>query len=664
MSLPFLLEIGTEEIPDWMIRPGLDRLAEGFQNLLKTNRFGAPMPAVDGTPRRLTLRASNMPAGRPDIVKSEEGPLVATGERAAQGFAKKHSVSVGDLEIFDSPGGPKYRVQKIVPGKSMQQILADDLRGVILGIPWPKTMYWTEDKNLRFIRPIRWVVALLGNEVIPFEIAGIKSGNVTSGHRILGAPQVPVTIDSYEQKLRENFVILSAKEREDIIRTKLGSVATDAGDLVTKLVYLTEFPTVIQGSFDQEFLALPQEVLVTVMKHHQNYFAVAEPEPEQRLTTRFSAVVNTNADPDGQIRRGNERVLRARFKDAKFFWDTDLRKKLVERLPDLAQVTFQAKLGSYLEKTNRIVALVKELGGDNTAIEAARLSKCDLTTELVKELPELQGQVGGLYKLAQKEPDEEPDDVWFAIYWQYFPVRMEDPIPPSTAGRLLSIADKLDTLCSCFGVGLIPTGSKDPFALRRGAQGIVKILVEGELRIPIRKFLNGDPKLEEFFLDRVRYYFKDIRGFKYDEVNAVLAAGWDDLKDVEERLGAIQSVRPTEDFEPLAASFKRIRNILRQAQFRKGEWITEMPPDPGAEQSLYDAIVAVREQVDAYRRKKDYRSALETIAGLRPIVDNFFDQVLVNDPDLVKRQRRLWLLDRALESFSTIADFSEIVTNT
>ena len=391
------------------------------------------------------------------------------------------------------------------------------------------------------------------------------------------------------------------------------------------------------------------------MRHHQRYFSVEA--PDGGLAPKFVAVMNTNADPDGLVRLGNERVLRARFNDARFFWETDQKKKLADRAADLAHVTFQAKLGSYLEKTERMIALVKELHGDHAAIRAAQLCKCDLTTELVKEFTELQGVVGGLYAREQGEPEE----VWQAIYDHYKPVSMEDSIPRNPAGGLVSIADKLDTLRGCFSIGLIPTGSRDPFALRRAAQGVVKILVEGELRLPVRKLLGGDAKLEEFVLDRVRYYFKDIRGFKYDEVNAVLASGWDDLVDVEERLVAIQAVRPTEDFEPLAASFKRIQNILKQAQFAgDGGQIDAALLEPGPESDLYKEFQKVRGAV----ANQPYRPALESIASLRPKVDLFFDKVLVNAPDAKIRQNRLTLLHTLLAEFSTIADFSEIVTNT
>jgi len=661
VSLPFLLEIGTEEIPDWMIEGACQQLTRLFTEISMFHRIGPGGTSQAGvantwtkaTPRRLALYSAYVIARQGDTEELIMGPPKSAGPGAANGFARKLGVSIDQLSTEVTPKGEYLSFLKKIPGRATRDILSEALPELILKIQWPKTMYWTGKSGQRFIRPIRWIVALLDNQVVRFEVAGVKSGNVTSGHRILGAPEIPVASENYEQKLLENYVILSPQEREKRIRAGIGS-ASDEGLLKT-LVNLTEFPSVISGTFESEFLKLPAEVLVTVMRHHQKYFAIYE---NGQLTNRFLAVTNTDGDPDGLIRRGNERVLRARFNDAKFFWETDQKKKLVDRVADLAHVTFQAKLGSYLEKTGRIERIVHdELGGDHAAVRAAHLSKADLTTELVKEFTDLQGVVGGLYAREQGEPEE----VWTAIYDHYKPASMEDSIPRHPAGQLVSIADKLDTLRGCFGIGLIPTGSKDPFALRRSAQGIVKILVEGELRLPIRKLLHNDTKLEDFVLDRVRYYFKDIRGFKYDEVNAILASGWDDLVDVQDRLVAIQAVRPTENFEPLAASFKRIQNILKQAQFTgDGGSIDASLLEPGPETDLYQEFQNVRNRA----ADQPYRPALESIASLRPKVDLFFDKVLVNAPDAKIRQNRLTLLHTLLAEFSTIADFSEIVTNT
>jgi glycyl-tRNA synthetase beta chain len=654
MSLPFLLEIGVEEIPDWMIPGALENLRSLFEESLGKAGIPAESVRADGTPRRLVLRAAGLPERQADSEEMVTGPPKAAPAAAVAGFAKKQGVAVEALAVHPTAKGEYYGYTKKIEGRAVRQILAEALPEIILKISFPKTMYWTAKSGPRFIRPIRWIVALLGADVVEFELAGVRSGAISSGHRILGA-SIPVSIEAYDALLRENFVLLSADVRREKIRAEVrqfhSQVRVDSA-LEDVLVYLTEYPTAILGSFDPQFLALPKEVLVTVMKHHQKYFSVED--DNGNLAPHFVAVMNTNEDPDGLVRRGNERVLRARFNDARFFWDSDQRKKLAGRLPDLAHVTFQAKLGSYLEKTERMMELVKQIGGDEFAVRSAQLSKCDLTTELVKEFTELQGIIGGLYAREQGEPEP----VAQAIYDHYKPVSMEDSIPSTRAGQLVSMADKLDTLRGCFAIGMIPTGSRDPFALRRAAQGVVKILVEGKLKLPLSELLNKDPQLQEFVLDRVRYYFKDIRGFQYDEVNAVLASGWDDLVDVESRLVAVQAVRPTENFEPLAASFKRVQNILRQAQFTGGALDAKLL-EAGPEADLHADFERVQREAGA----QDYEGALKTIASLRPKVDVFFDKIMVNAPDPKVRQNRLALLHSILSESSKIADFSEIVTN-
>jgi glycyl-tRNA synthetase beta chain len=637
MSLPFLIEIGTEEIPDWMIPGALESLRGHLEGL----GIGARM---DATPRRLTARAEGLVERLPDTEERVTGPRKNAPPQAVEGFARKQKVTPAELVIE----GEYYTFLRKTPGRVMIDVLAEALPGIILKITFPKTMYWAGKNGPRFIRPIRWIVALLGGEVIPFEIAEVRSGNETSGHRRLGGARVPVTIANYEATLRENFVILSADERRNKIEDGIAALGVrlkpDAALLET-LVYLTECPTPILGEFDPRFLELPEEVLITVMRHHQRYFSVED--ASGHLASQFVAVMNTSADPEGLVRRGNERVLRARFNDARFFWQTDQRKKLADRVEDLGHVTFQAKLGSYLEKTERVVKLVEGLGGSEHAQRAARLAKCDLTTELVKEFTELQGVVGGLYARAQGEPEE----VWQAIYDQYKPESMEDSIPRNETARLVSLADKLDTLRECFRIGMAPTGSRDPFALRRAAQGVVKILVEGPMALPLLTLLGDDQQLAAFFEERVKFYFRDVRGFAYDEVAAAMAAGWSDLPELEMRLARLQDIRRTPDFEPLAASFKRIKNILRQAEFAGGPFDAGLL-EPGPESDLFDEI------------NRSAGQPIESVIGaLRPRVDLFFDKVLVNAPDSAVRANRLAMLHGLLEQFQTFADFSEIVTN-
>ena len=341
----FLLEIGTEEIPHWMIPGALKQLAS-------MNLFGA-RPQVDATPRRLVVRASGLPERTPDEEQVIKGPPISAGDKAAAGFAKKQGVDVSAMAKV----GDYYELRKLVPGRAVRDILAETLPSTILGIQWPKTMYWVGGKTgPRFIRPIRWIVALLGDKVIPFELAGVKSGSITRGHRILGSASIPVTFDTYEGDLSKNFVILSTDERRHKIVAEITQLGAKLdADLIETLTFITEYPTAIRGDFDPAFLELPAEVLTTVMRHHQKYFSVES--ADGKLAPHFVAVMNTSGDPEGLVKRGNERVLKARFNDARFFWDVDQQKKLAERVEDLAKVTFQAKLGSYLEKTKRVVDL-------------------------------------------------------------------------------------------------------------------------------------------------------------------------------------------------------------------------------------------------------------------------------------------------------------------
>lgn len=659
--LSFLLEIGVEEIPDWMIEPALAQIRDLFTAILKDHNLGGDVAFTEATPRRLVLRADGVKQSQPDESRTMSGPPVASGAGAASGFAKKMGVSLGDLAKVQTPKGEYYSFEKHVPGRSSLAILAETVPVLISKITFPKAMYWTGKGGPRFIRPIRWIVALLGSEVVPFEFAGVPSGNRTSGHRILGGKDLPVTIESYEEVLRSNGVFLRADERRRRIEEALVNGVQKDEALLQTLVYLTEYPTPIRGSFAEEFLSLPREILTTVMRHHQRYFSVAD--EEGKLSPEFVAVMNTESDPDGLVRMGNERVIRARFNDARFFWDIDMRLPLSDRVDNLHKVIFQAKLGTYLQKTERMMELSRKLSNmvgtdEHVCVRAAMLSKCDLTTEMVKEFPELQGVVGGLYARAQRERAGVAD----AIYDQYKPVSMEDAIPSTPAGQVLSLADKIDTLRGCFSVGLMPTGSRDPFALRRAAQGVVRILVEGKLRVPISEIAEDDEQLREFLLDRIKYYFRDIRGFRYDEVNALITAGVGDLVDLENRLVAIRAVRPTENFEPLAAGFKRIANILRQASFTPEGAINTGLLDSGPEADLHGEFLRLRDLVYVHRKSGNYQAALEAIASIRPKIDLFFDKVLVNAPEERVRRNRLLLLSSLLSEFSTIADFSEIVT--
>lgn len=649
--LPFLLEVGAEEIPDWMIPAALEQLGKDFQALLDFNKLGGRVSRTDGTGRRLVLWAEGLIERQADSEEIVSGPPKAANPNAIAGFAKKNGVNVDDLKVETTAKGEYYTFRRQVAGRATVELLAELLPELILKLNFPKSMFWTVKGGPKFIRPIRWIVALLGETVVPFELAGVSSGSETFGHRRLGVRgAIPVTIANYEAELEKNFVIVSSVARREKIEREvaaLGNAQTDA-KLLETLTFITEYPAAILGGFDASYLTLPKEVLTMVMRFHQKYFAVNA--ADGSLAPNFIAVMNIPDDPEGNVVRGNERVLRARFNDARFFYDVDQKRTLIDRVSDLANVTFQAKIGSYLEKTARTVALAQELGGEDAAA-AAHLAKADLTTEMVKEFTDLQGIIGGLYIAAQGGKPE----VAKAVYEHYKPLSMEDSIPSTATGQAVALADKIDTLRSCFAIDMIPTGSKDPFALRRAAQGVVKILVEGELTPSLQELSAGDAKLEEFFVERVKHYFREVKGYAYDEVNAVLAVGWTDLKDVALRLEAVKAVRPTPNFEPVAAAFKRIKNILTQAGA-----LPEGAPDASLFNEAEAGVAAAAQQ--AAIKDGGYPAQLERIAGLRPAIDHFFDQVLVNDPDPAVRDNRLRLLNQLINEFSSIADFSEIVT--
>jgi glycyl-tRNA synthetase beta chain len=708
----FLLEIGCEEIPARMIEAGSLELRERVGKLLERERL-APNGAITflDTPRRLAVLASGIPATQPDVTEQITGPSLAVAYKdgqptaAAHAFAKKAGVEVSQLEKASTPKGEYLSAKVTKKGRAAGEILAELLPKEIQSIYWPKNMYWRKSSE-RFVRPVRWLVAMLDAEVIPLEFDGIRAGNSSRGHRILadGAVAIPTAGVSYVSALAAAKV-LGRGEREQQIRKALDAVTRtipgarwrEDKTLLDTVVNLTEFPAVILGNFDAQFLELPEEVLVTVMRDHQKYFAVED--ASGKLAPHFLAVLNTDADREGTIRHGNERVLRARFNDARFFWQTDQKQSLRDRLDLLRHVTFQKELGSYYDKTIRTQRLaswlsetVKQAGfaiRPGIVHKAACLAKTDLTTELVKEFTELQGIVGGLYARAQVLDEHMKDDVRqgisIAIYDHYKPQSMDDSVPRTVEGAVLSIADKADSIAGMFALGLIPSGSKDPFGLRRQANGIVKTIAEHKLPVQLgaliqdariryhgsdaeKQFspnLNFEEAVRAFFRERLEFYLRDARGFAYDVVNAVLAAGSDDVVDAVARAEAVTKVRPSADFESISVAFKRTKNILRQA-IEAGKEIA-LTVDSGllkesAERDLAEQVPQTAKKVESLRVDRNYEAALLEIAKLRPAIDYFFDKVMVMVEDARLRANRLALLQTLLKEFSTIADFSEIVT--
>jgi glycyl-tRNA synthetase beta chain len=695
----FLLEIGLEEVPARMIAGAEAELGRRVKELLTRERLLAPEAKLTmySTPRRLAVLVEGVLAAQPDTDEQMTGPSWKVAFKddaptpAAEAFAKKAGVPVSALEKVTTAKGEYVGVTVRRQGVSAAQLLAAELPKEVLAIYWAKNMYWRAGKPERFVRPVRWVVAMLDATLVPLEIAGIAAGNASRGHRVLHgeSPIVLNTARNYAEALRSAKVIVEVAERRQIIRKALdkatrtvpGARWREDEPLVETVVHLTEWPTVILGNFEREFLSLPEEVLVTVMRDHQKYFAVED--ARSKLAPHFLAVLNTEADADGEaiIRHGNQKVLVARFKDARFFWDFDQKTPLAGRVESLKHVTFQKQLGSYSWKTEENEKIAKRLfsayekaspnSTENTAIfnallAAVRLAKTDLTTELVKEFTELQGIIGGLYARAQGLGER----VALAIYEQYTPASMEDNIPVSVEGQILGLADRIQTIVAMFGIGNAPTGSKDPFALRRAANAIVKILAESDLPLTLDSVLNASgvegANLEQvaaFLRERLHFYLKDVRGFAYDVVNAVLAAGADDVRDAIARAKALTGARASADFEAISAAFKRIKNILRQAgergfavdEAQSGKLVPEA-------RKLADAAAALAPKVTALREKRAYGEALAEIATLRPVVDAFFDKVMVLDPDPQVRGSHLHLIDGVLRNFSGIADFSEIVT--
>lgn len=690
----FLLEIGLEEVPARMIAAAEAELGRRVHDLLTRERLVAGDTRITtySTPRRLAVLVEGVLSAQADSEEKLTGPSWKVAFKdgaptaAAQAFAKKAGVKVAALEKLETPKGEYVGATVKRRGRAAGELIAAELPREVLAIYWAKNMYWRAGKPERFVRPVRWVVAMLDSAVVPLEIAGISAGSASRGHRVLHG-EAPVAIDAarnYAERLRAAHVIAAVAERRQTIRKALDKeTRTVAGarwredeGLVETVVHLTEWPSVVLGDFEPEYLALPEEVLVTVMRDHQKYFAVED--ASGKLAPHFLAVLNTEADAEGAatIRHGNARVLRARFKDARFFWDFDQKTLLKDRMVSLKQVTFHKDLGSYYWKTEQNLAVARELAEavsearialDKSALfKAVELAKTDLTTELVKEFTELQGVIGGLYARVQGLGER----VALAVYQQYQPASTEDEIPLSIEGQLLGLTDRIQTITAMFGIGAAPTGSKDPFALRRAANAVVKILAEGGLPLTLRDVVDAagpgaeiNQQVSAFLRERLHFYLKDVRGFAYDVVNAVLAAGADDVRDAMARAEALKAVRGSDDFAAVSAAFKRIKNILRQAEEKGFAVGSAKDAMLAAEaQRLADEAAALAPRVADLREQRSYAEALALIATLRPTVDVFFDKVMVLDPDTKIRGAHLGLIDEVLHNFSGIADFSEIVT--
>ncbi|HEY0785936.1 MAG TPA: glycine--tRNA ligase subunit beta, partial [Acidobacteriaceae bacterium] len=609
---------------------------------------------------------------------------------------KKAGVPLDALTRVTTPKGEYVAATVHRPGLSPAAVLSAQLPAEIAALAWPKNMYWRPGKPERYVRPVKWLVALLDHAILPVDFAGVHAANLTWGHRILHGPH-PITLQhprDYLAALQKAHVLADVSARRHTIRKALDHATRTVANarwredepLIETVTHLTEWPSVLLGSFEPHFLTLPEEVLVTVMRDHQKYFAVED--AQGKLLPHFLAVLNTAGDDAQIIRHGNERVLRARFNDARFFWNVDQKIPLTARVELLKSVTFQKDLGTYHEKTRRTEAIALHLAQlatdrsvpvDIAALRtAAQLAKADLTSDLVKEFTELQGIVGGLYAQAQGLGDA----VAQAIYWQYQPASISDPIPPTTEGQLLGLADRIGTIVDMFALGLAPTGSKDPYALRRAANAIVKILAEANLPLLLFEVVSAaesenmraeNDALGNFFRERVAFYLRDVLSFSHDVEHAVSMVshvgggrthGESTISDMVARCEAVTKMRGSDDFAAIVSAFKRSSNILAQAgdmelQYLVARKIVDpaLLQDP-AEQSLYDAAQRLIPTVEALRQQNNYVAAIEHIATLRPYVDLFFEKVMVMVDDEPLRLNRLVLLRLITGEFSRIADFS------
>jgi glycyl-tRNA synthetase beta chain len=681
-----VVELGTEELPASLIEGAAQQLAQQLVAGLRAERLPGSVSDVWYTPRRIIVALDNVPARQDDLSETIMGPprrvafdSEGNPTRAASAFAEKNGMALSKTKVIETPKGEYLSVVRKHKGEKTDKVLERVIPAALQKLQFPKTMYWSPDK-FRFARPLRWIVAIYAGKVVKFKVADIVSSRYTSGHRFLGKSRIPVTgLSSLREALRDNGVIVDQAERKEKIVAALANAAAAAGgrlltddDLLETVVNLNENPSVVCGAFDRRFLELPDEILVTVMREHQKYFSVLN--EDGRLLPVFLAVINLPADPGGKIRAGHERVLRARFADAEFFWNTDRKIPIGDREASLRTVLFQQKLGSYFDKTQRVVAILPPIAaaagctGEPQELEAAaHLLKCDLVTEMVKEFTDLQGIVGGLYARAEGYPEK----IWRSVYEQYMPKSSGSPSPSTLAGAVLALSDKLDTICGCFSAGLIPSGSRDPFAVRRQGNGVLKIMLDHRISASLRQLISwslqalgkheGETQAEllRFFEGRLRFLFEEM-SLAYDCVNAALAVGFDDPVDALERVRALQEMRQEPDFLALASSFKRVMNILAQSGTPPGSPNVALMSD-NAEIGLWGKYREILPGVEAAGKSRQYLEALRLMASLRGDVDDFFEQVLVMSENRAVRENRLSLLGELSRLFLRVADISQIV---
>lgn len=690
----FLLELGSEEIPAGYISPARAYIKEFAAKWFDENQIQHGNLKVLSTPRRLTLFVEDLASVQDLSEKVIIGPpsrvaYDANGSltKAGLGFAKTQGVSPEDLFKHTNEKGEYLAVNKKIGGKDSRELLPDFCRALTSKMNFPKSMYW-EASQYRFARPLRWILSLYGTDVISFNVADVTSNNFTYGHPVrskgpITLPQADMAL--YKKLLLDAFVVVDPDERKSQILEKLKALGTTDQDpeLLEVVSNLVEYPSLIKGHFKDEHLALPSEILITTMKHHQKYFPYLNDTGE--LQPYFISVHNSDGNAANNILIGNERVLEARLSDAQFYWKEDTKTKLEDKFPKLGGLLFQAKLGNYDKKANRLSQLseliAKELNLPETQVtqvkRAAHLCKIDLVTEMVKEFTELQGVVGKLYAL---HDHEEPITAQ-AIQDHYLPKGTDSELPGSVIGAIISIADKMDSITGCFGVGMIPSGSEDPFALRRAGNGIIRVIsAHQDWTLSIQKCLEASarfyqetvgidstPAISQIkdFLQQRLWAFMIERGIRYDSADAILSVDFDDINDALLKAEALQEIRVLDEFLPLTVAFKRVINILKQAREKYGQasfgQVNQTLFQGDSEAHLYQSIESLSQQIQQSLQDKKYLQALQSIAGLRSKVDAFFDDVMVMVEDEGIRTNRLALLELLEAQFRNLADFTQLV---
>ncbi|MBC7962467.1 MAG: glycine--tRNA ligase subunit beta [Steroidobacteraceae bacterium] len=679
------LEIGTEEIPAGFIPRALAEMETMIVRELAAVRLTFGEIKTVATPRRLALVVKDIPAVQPDAEITATGPsrkaaYDAEGNptRAAEGFARGQGVDVSALQIISTDKGEYLAVTKQETGRPTHELLAEILPRLVSNIPFKKSMRWG-DQDVRFARPIHWIVALFDGIVVPFSFGNIESGTISRGHRFMANTTFPVRdFAHYLEECERHFVIADPERRKEIIRRETHRVAIAAGghllpdeELLDQVVYLVEYPSAVHGTFSAEFLKVPKEVLITSMRNNQRYFSIVD--TDGNLLPGFITINNTLTDDPSVVVKGNERVLRARLSDARFFFDEDQKVKLDERVESLKKVVYQQKLGTSFEKMERFRALAVGLAEQlnptvkTQTVRAATLCKADLVSAMVGEFPEVQGIMGREYALLEGENR----DIANAIAEHYLPIQAGGELPASDIGAFISIADKLDTICGCFGVGLIPTGAADPYALRRATIGIISIILDKGYRLSLQALIDQSlqlltPKLtrprEQVSADVLEFFrgrFVNLLANDYatDAVDAAVSAQFGDLVNVKARIAALAEFKSHPDFEPLTGAFKRVGNIIKDGN--DAQINPALFQDP-AESCLYEAFLSAKDTVEIRVTSGEWLDALTEIATLRGPVDTFFEKVMVMAEDSKVRENRLALLTGIARMFGRIADFSKI----